>query len=100
MGDLPADYPRPDRRRLSVVQPSRSLRHRDDAGLAWRFNRFLYESATIHRPRLVCRAIAVQIINMRSNENSDLSSVAPDATVANARKDLRRIRIEHDSGQR
>ena len=33
---------------------------------------------------------------MRSNQNSDLSSVAPDATVANDRKDLRRIRIEND----
>ena len=43
MGDPLADYPRPDLRRLSVVQPSLFLRHRDDAGSAWRFNRFLNE---------------------------------------------------------
>ena len=40
--------------------------------------------------------IAVQIIHLRANEDSDPHPVAPNPAVSNHRNDLRRIRIEND----
>jgi hypothetical protein len=40
--------------------------------------------------------IAVQIIHMRANEDSDPHPVAPNPAVSNHRNDLRRIRIKND----
>jgi hypothetical protein len=40
--------------------------------------------------------IAVQIIHLRANEDSDLSSVAPDPAVSNDGYDLRRVRVKND----
>ena len=40
--------------------------------------------------------IAVQIIHLRANEDSDLNPVAPDPTVSNDGHDLPRVRIEND----
>jgi hypothetical protein len=40
--------------------------------------------------------IAVQIIHVRANEDSDPSPVAPDPAVSNDGDDLRRVRIEND----
>ncbi len=40
--------------------------------------------------------IAVQIIHLRANEDSDPHPIAPDPAVSNHRNDLRRIRIEND----
>ena len=40
--------------------------------------------------------IAVQIIHLRANEDSDLSPVAPDPAVSNDGEDLPRVRIKND----
>jgi hypothetical protein len=40
--------------------------------------------------------IAVQIIHLRANVDSDLSLVAPDPAVSNDGEDLPRVRIEND----
>jgi hypothetical protein len=53
--------------------------------------RFLNEIGS--NPSEFAEQIAVQIIDMRANEDSDLSSVAPDAAVSNHRNDHPRIRI-------
>jgi hypothetical protein len=58
-----------------------------------------YQVLERNRQRPIARGefaeqIAVQIIHVRANEDSDPGPVAPDATVSNHRDDLRRIRIE------
>ena len=40
--------------------------------------------------------IAVQIIHLRANEDSDLGPVAPDRAISNDGEDLRRVRIQND----
>ena len=61
----------------------------------------LYQILERHRQRPVARGefaeqIAIQIIHLRANENSDPSPVPPDAAVANDGKDLSRVGIEND----
>src|SRR4029077_2658694 len=60
-----------------------------------------YQVLERNRQRPIARGefaeqIAVQVIHVRANEDSDPSPVAPDAAVSNHRNDLRSIRIEND----
>jgi hypothetical protein len=61
----------------------------------------LYQVLERNRQRPIARSklaeqIAVQIIHLRANENSDPIPVAPDAAVANDGEDLPGVRIEND----
>jgi hypothetical protein len=57
----------------------------------------LYQVLERNRQRPITREfaeqIAVQIIHLRANEDSDPGPVAPDAAISNHRNDLRRGRI-------
>jgi hypothetical protein len=65
-----------------------------------RFTLYQFPEGNRQRPSArgeLAEQIAVHIIHLRANEDSDPSPVAPDAAVSNHRNDLRRNRIENTS---
>jgi hypothetical protein len=91
---LMANHPR---LRRSIVSRGKAMR----PTRAWRGPICLYQFLERNRQRPITRGefaeqIAVEIIHLRANEDSDLSPVAPDPAVSNDGYDLRRFRIKND----